>query len=126
MLFLVLLATTVVALWLAELIGSVQLRGWGGALLTAAICRIADTGIVALLNLAGSSTARWISPAAQSGPAGLALEFGWAALLLLLSGSVVPGFRVRGFMGLVLVTGLVVGSKYATIAILARAFGSFQ
>ena len=126
MLFLVLLATTVVALWVAELVGSVQLRGWAGALLTALICRIAESGAVVLLNLAGLATTRWMALAAQRPGTGLAIEFGWTALLLLLAGNVVPGFRVRGFMGLMIVTGLVVGSKYATSAILVATFGTFQ
>ena len=123
MVMLVSLAMTVAALWIAEVVGSVHLRGWAGALLTAIVCRMGETGVVLLLNLAGVAPT-WMPTAAHGAGVRLALELGWTAALLFLAGNVIPGVRINGFLGLVTVTGLVVGASYATTALLMVAFGA--
>ena len=117
MLIVVLLASTVLGLWAAETAGAAELEGWVGAFGAAWVYWLGTAGRNTVLGLLGYHPIA-MPFLVQGAIAGLALELAWASVLLLLASVLLPGFRIRGVAGLLLVAGLVLAVQHGATALL--------
>lgn len=111
------LVLTVLILKLAEATGGLEFDGWGGAFGAAVVLLLTATGTDYLLPVVFPMQAQ-MAHMGQGLWLFLALELVAAILGLLVAWAVVPGAHVRSVFGLLVAAVLLVGFRYAGMALI--------